>query len=119
MAADSSNLSTVSSSLIINSIFPCSGVFVRTVGIPISVGMMGFHSICDCEQRYTSGFAGSGSVSLEYPGEFIHPFSLGGIQSFFSGPLLGFCWRPLPGHCFAGSAGVEYRFFYLQFLKKV
>ena len=40
MAADSRNSSTVSSSLIINSVFPCSGVFVRMVGIPISFGMM-------------------------------------------------------------------------------
>ena len=40
MAADSLNSSTMSSSLIINSIFPCSGVFLRMVGIPISVGMM-------------------------------------------------------------------------------
>ena len=40
MAADSRNSSTVSSSLVINSIFPCSGMFVLMVGIPISVGMM-------------------------------------------------------------------------------
>ena len=40
MAADSRNSSTVSSSLIINSVFPCSGVFVRMVDIPISMGMM-------------------------------------------------------------------------------
>ena len=40
MAADSHNSTTVSSSLIINSIFPCSGVFFRMVGIPISVGMI-------------------------------------------------------------------------------
>ena len=40
MAADSCNLSTASSSLIINSVFPSSRVFVRMVGIPISVGMM-------------------------------------------------------------------------------
>ena len=40
MAADSRNSSTVSSSLIINYVFPCSGVFVRMVGIPISVGMI-------------------------------------------------------------------------------
>ena len=40
MAADSRNSSTVSSSLIVNSIFPCLEVFVRMVGIPISVGMM-------------------------------------------------------------------------------
>ena len=40
MAADSRNSSTVSSSLIINSVFPCSGVFFRMVGIPIFVGMM-------------------------------------------------------------------------------
>ena len=40
MAADSHNSSTVSSFLIINYVFPCSGVFVRMVGIPISVGMM-------------------------------------------------------------------------------
>ena len=40
MAADSRNSSTVSSSLIINSVLPCSGVFVRMVGIPISVGMI-------------------------------------------------------------------------------
>ena len=40
MVADSRNSSTVSSSLIINSVLPCSGVFVRMVGIPISVGMI-------------------------------------------------------------------------------
>ena len=40
MAANSRNSSTVSSSLIINSVFPCSGVFVRMIGIPISVGMI-------------------------------------------------------------------------------
>ena len=40
MAAGSRNSSTMSSSLVINSVFPCSGVFVRMVGIPISVGMM-------------------------------------------------------------------------------
>ena len=40
MAADSHNSSPVSSFLIINYVFPCSGVFVRMVGIPISVGMM-------------------------------------------------------------------------------
>ena len=40
MAADSRNSSTVSSSLIINSVFPCSRVFDRMVGILISVGMM-------------------------------------------------------------------------------
>ena len=40
MAADSRNSSTVPSSLVINSIFPCSGMFVRMVGIPIFVGMM-------------------------------------------------------------------------------
>ena len=40
MATDSRNSSTVSSSSIINFVFPCSGVFVRMVGIPISVGMM-------------------------------------------------------------------------------
>ena len=40
MAVDSRNSSIVSSSLIINSILPCSGVFVRMVGIPISVGMI-------------------------------------------------------------------------------
>ena len=40
MAADSRNSSTVSSTLIINFVFPCSGVFVRMVGIPISVGMI-------------------------------------------------------------------------------
>ena len=40
MAADSRNSSTVSSSLIISSVFPCSGAFVRMVGIPISMGMM-------------------------------------------------------------------------------
>ena len=42
MAADSRNSSTVSSSLIINFVFPGSGVFVRMVGIPISVGMIAF-----------------------------------------------------------------------------
>ena len=40
MAADSHNSSTVSSSLIINFVLPSSGVFVRMVGIPISVGMI-------------------------------------------------------------------------------
>ena len=40
MAADSRNSSTVSRSLIINYVFPCSGVFVRMVGIPIFVGMI-------------------------------------------------------------------------------
>ena len=40
MGADSRNSSTVSSSLIINSVFPCSVVFFRMVGIPISVGMI-------------------------------------------------------------------------------
>ena len=40
IAADSCNSSTVSSSLIINFILPCSGVFVRMVSMPISVGMI-------------------------------------------------------------------------------
>ena len=40
MIADSRNSSTVSSSLIINYVLLCSGVFVRMVGIPISVGMI-------------------------------------------------------------------------------
>ena len=40
MAADSRNSSTVSSSLIINSVLPCSGMFVQMVGIPISVGII-------------------------------------------------------------------------------
>ena len=40
MAADSHNSSTVSSSLVINYVFPCTRVFVKMVGIPISVGMM-------------------------------------------------------------------------------
>ena len=40
MAADCRNSLIVSSSLIINSVLPCSGVFVRMVGIPISVGMI-------------------------------------------------------------------------------
>ena len=40
MAADSRNSSTVSSSLIINYVFPYSGVFVRMVGIPICVGVI-------------------------------------------------------------------------------
>ena len=40
IAAESRNSSTMSSSLIINYVFPCSGVFVQIVGIPISVGMM-------------------------------------------------------------------------------
>ena len=44
MAADSRNSSTVSSSLIINFVLPCSGVFVRMVGIPISVGMRAYIS---------------------------------------------------------------------------
>ena len=39
-ALDSHNSSTVLSSLIINFVFPCSGVFFRMVGIPISVGMI-------------------------------------------------------------------------------
>ena len=40
MAVDSRNSSTMLSSLIINYVLPCSGVFVRMVGIPISVGMI-------------------------------------------------------------------------------
>ena len=40
MAADSHNSSTVSSSLVVNSVFPCSEVFFWMVGIPIFVGMM-------------------------------------------------------------------------------
>ena len=40
MVADSRNSSTVSSSLINNSVLPCSGVFFLMVGIPISVGMI-------------------------------------------------------------------------------
>ena len=40
MAADSRNSSTVSSSLIMNYVLPCSGVFIRMVGIPISGGMI-------------------------------------------------------------------------------
>ena len=40
MVADSRNSSTVSSSLVVSSVFPYSEVFVRMVGIPISVGMM-------------------------------------------------------------------------------
>ena len=40
MATDSRNSSTVSSSLIINYVLPYSGVFVRMVGIPISMGMI-------------------------------------------------------------------------------
>ena len=40
MAVDSCNSSTVSSSLVVNSLFPYSEVFVRMVGIPIPVGMM-------------------------------------------------------------------------------
>ena len=40
MAADSRNSSTVSSSLIINYVFPYSRVFVRMVGIPICVGVI-------------------------------------------------------------------------------
>ena len=40
MAADSRNSSTVSSSLVISSVFPHSEVFFWMVGIPISVGMM-------------------------------------------------------------------------------
>ena len=40
MAADSRNSSTVSSSLIINFILPCSRVFVWMVGIQISMGMI-------------------------------------------------------------------------------
>ena len=40
MAADSRNSLTVSSSLIVNFVLPYSGVFVRMVGIPISVGMI-------------------------------------------------------------------------------
>ena len=40
MAADSRNSSTMSSSLIINYVFPYSVVFVRMVGIPICVGVI-------------------------------------------------------------------------------
>ena len=40
MAIDSHNSSTMSRSLIINSVRPCSGVFVRMIGIPISMGMI-------------------------------------------------------------------------------
>ena len=40
MVVDSRNSSTVSSSLIINSVLPCSGMFIRIVGIPISVGII-------------------------------------------------------------------------------
>ena len=40
MAVDSRNSSTMSSSLIINSVLPCSRVFVRMVGISISMGMI-------------------------------------------------------------------------------
>ena len=40
MAANSRNSSTMSSSLIINFVLPCSGVFVPMVGIPIFVGMI-------------------------------------------------------------------------------
>ena len=40
MAADSRNSLIVSSSLVVNSIFPYSEVFFRMVGIPIFVGMM-------------------------------------------------------------------------------
>ena len=40
IAADFRNSSTVSRSLIINSAFPCLGMFVRMVGIPISVGII-------------------------------------------------------------------------------
>ena len=40
MAIDSHNSLTVSISLIINSVLPCSGVFVRMVDIPIYVGMI-------------------------------------------------------------------------------
>ena len=75
MAADSRNSSTASSSLIINSVFPCSGVFFWIY--TNFRGDDGFHSIRDCEWRPTNGFAGSGSLSPEYPGEFIHPFALG------------------------------------------
>ena len=42
MAANLRNSSTMSSSLVVNSVFPCSEVFVRMVGIPISMGMMTF-----------------------------------------------------------------------------
>ena len=40
MTAESRNSSTVSSSLVINYVFPYTGVFFRMVGIPISMGMM-------------------------------------------------------------------------------
>ena len=40
IVAVSRNSSTVSSSLVVNSVFPCLEVFVRIVGIPISMGMM-------------------------------------------------------------------------------
>ena len=40
MAVDSCNSSIVSSSLVVNSLFPYLEVFVRMVGIPISVRMM-------------------------------------------------------------------------------
>ena len=42
MAADSRNSSTMSSSLIINFVLPCSGVFVWMVGIPISIRTIAF-----------------------------------------------------------------------------
>ena len=82
MPDDSRNSSTVSSFLIINSVFPYSGVFFRMVGIPISMGMMASIPYV-IANGHTSGFAGSGSVGPEYPGEFIHPFALSRIQSFF------------------------------------
>ena len=40
MAADSHNSSTMSRSLIINFVLPCSGMFVQMVAIPISVGII-------------------------------------------------------------------------------
>ena len=40
IAAVSRNSSTMSSSLVVNSVFPYLEVFVRMVGIPISMGMM-------------------------------------------------------------------------------
>ena len=42
IAADSSNSSTVSRSLIINSASPCSGTLARMVDIPISIGIITF-----------------------------------------------------------------------------
>ena len=55
--------SAMSRSLITDSVFNCSGVSVRSLGIPVSV------------ERYTGFPAGCCSVGRKYPGEFIHPLA--------------------------------------------